>query len=104
MTALFWLIDALLGFYSFLLIVTIIMSWLVAFGIINTYQPFVSAVQRFLYGITEPALAPIRRLLGRILPNLGGLDISPIILLFVIYALQVLIRADIAPLFGVYGY
>lgn len=104
MTAIFWLIDALLGFYSFLLIVTIIVSWLVAFGIINSYQPFVQTVTRFLYSITEPALAPIRRFLGRIIPNLGGLDISPIILYFLIFALRVLLRNDIAPLFGIYGY
>lgn len=102
MNALFWLIDALLGFYYFLLIVTIIMSWLVAFGIINSYQPFVQSVQRFLYSVTEPALAPIRRTLGRFLPNLGGIDISPIILIFLIYALRILLRNDIAPLLGVY--
>ncbi len=104
MTALFWLIDAVLGFYYFLLIVTIIMSWLVMFGIINSYQPFVQSVQRFLYSITEPALAPIRRALGRFFPNLGGLDISPIILIFLIFAMRVLLRSDIAPLFGIYNY
>ena len=104
MTALFWLIDAVLGFYYFLLIVTIIMSWLVMFGIINSYQPFVQTVQRFLYSITEPALMPIRQVLGRFFPNLGGLDISPIILIFLIFALRVLLRSDIAPLFGIYNY
>ncbi len=104
MTALFWLIDAVLGFYYFLLIVTIIMSWLVAFGIINSYQPFVQTIQRFLYAVTEPALAPIRRTLGRFLPSLGGIDISPIILIFLIFALRVLLRSDIAPLFGIYAY
>ncbi len=104
MTAFFWFIDALLGFYYFLLIVMIIMSWLTAFGIINSYQPFVQTVQQFLYSVTEPALAPIRRMLGRFLPNLGGFDISPIILIFLIFALRILIRSDIAPLFGIYGY
>ena len=104
MTALFWLIDALLGFYYFLLIVMIIMSWLTSFGIINSYQPFVQTVQGFLYSVTEPALAPIRRVLGRFLPNLGGFDISPIILIFLLFALRVLLRNDIAPLFGIYGY
>lgn len=104
MTALFALLDTVLGFYYFLLIVMIIMSWLVAFGIINSYQPFVQSVQRFLYAITEPALGPIRRALGRFFPSMGGIDISPIILIFLIYALQVLLRYDIAPLFGVYNY
>lgn len=104
MTALFWLIDALLGFYYFLLIVMIILSWLTSFGIINSYQPFVQTVQSFLYSVTEPALAPIRRTLGRFLPSMGGIDISPIILIFLIFALRVLLRNDIAPLFGIYGY
>jgi len=104
MTALFWLIDALLGFYYFLLIAMIIMSWLTSFGILNSYQPFVQTVQQFLYTVTEPALAPIRRMLGRVLPNLGGFDISPIILIFLIFAIRILLRNDIAPLFGIYGY
>ncbi len=102
MTALFWLIDALLGLYYFLLIVMIVMSWLTSFGIINSYQPFVQTVQQFLYSVTEPALAPIRRLLGRFLPNLGGFDISPIILIFMIFAIRILLRNDIAPLLGVH--
>ncbi len=101
MTALFWLIDALLGLYYFLLIVMIIMSWLTGFGIINSYQPFVQTVQSFLYSVTEPALAPIRRTLGRFLPSMGGLDISPILLIFLIFALRILLRNDIAPLLDV---
>lgn len=100
MTALFWFIDALLGFYALVIIVSVIISWLVSFGIINSYQPFVQSVSRFLYGITEPALSRIRRFM----PDLGGIDISPIILYFAVYAVRILLRADIAPLFGVYGY
>jgi YggT family protein len=102
MTALFVFIDMLLGFYYWILIASIILSWLTAFGVINTYQPFVQSVSRFLYGLTEPALAPIRRTIGRFLPNLGGIDISPIILIFLIFAFRVLLRSDIAPLLGVY--
>lgn len=104
MTALFAFIDMLLGFYAFVIIISVVLSWLTAFGIINSYQPFVQTVMRMLTGLTEPALAPIRRLIHRILPNLGGIDISPIILYFLVFALRILLRADIAPLFGVYGY
>ena len=100
MTALFFFIDALLGAYAFAIIIAIIISWLVSFGIINSHQPFVQAVARTLYAITEPALSRIRRFL----PDLGGVDIAPLILYFAIYALRILLRADIAPLFGVYGY
>ncbi|TNE67914.1 MAG: YggT family protein [Alphaproteobacteria bacterium] len=98
MTAIFVLLDALLGFYGIILLVSVVMSWLVSFGIVNAYQPFVQSLSRFLYAMTEPALRPIRRLL----PAMSGIDISPIILWFVIYALRVLLRADIAPIFGVY--
>ncbi len=100
MTAIFWLVDALLGFYALVLLISVIMSWLVNFGIVNTHQPFVRSVGYFLHALTEPALGRIRRFL----PDLGGIDISPILLWFGIYALRVLLRADIAPLFGVYGY
>lgn len=100
MTAIFFFIDALLGAYAIAIIISIILSWLVAFGIINTYQPFVQSIMRALHAITEPALSRIRRFL----PDLGGVDISPLILYFAVYAVRILLRADIAPLFGVYGY
>ncbi|WP_417456197.1 YggT family protein [Kordiimonas sp.] len=100
MTAIFVLLDSLLGFYALLLIISVVMSWLTTFGIINTYQPFVRSVLNFLHAVTEPALRPIRRFL----PDMGGIDISPIILWFLIYALRVLLKADIAPLFGVNVY
>jgi YggT family protein len=100
MNALFTLLDSLLGFYALILIISVVMSWLVSFGIVNTYQPFVRSVMNFLYAVTEPALRPIRRFL----PNLGGIDISPIILWFVIYALRILLKHDIAPFFGVNVY
>lgn len=100
MTAIFFFIDALLGAYAIAIIISIILSWLVAFGIINTYQPFVQSVMRTLHAITEPALSRIRRFL----PDLGGVDISPLILYFAVYAVRILLRDDIAPLLGVYGY
>ena len=100
MNAIFTLLDSLLGFYAIILIITVVMSWLVSFGIVNTYQPFVRSVMNVLYALTEPALRPIRR----ILPNMGGIDLSPIVLFFIIYALRILIKYDIAPLFGAHVY
>lgn len=100
MTALFWLIDTALEIYVFLLIVWVIVSWLVAFNVINTYNRFVALVMDFLYRITEPPLRPIRRFI----PDLGGIDISPLILLLLVQALRIFMRSSLAPALGVYGY
>lgn len=100
MTAIFWLINTALDIYFFFLIANVIMSWLTAFGIINTYQPLVRSIGSFLYAVTEPALRPIRNFL----PHMGGIDISPLVLILLIQFLQVLLRTSIAPAFGVYGY
>ncbi|HUC62958.1 MAG TPA: YggT family protein [Alphaproteobacteria bacterium] len=77
-----------LNFYVWLVIAAAIMSWLIAFGVINTYNRFVYLVNDFLYRITEPALRPLRR----IVPNLGGIDISPVILILIIYFLQMVLE------------
>ena len=84
--------------YVWLLIASAILSWLIAFNVVNTRNQFVAAVAEFLFRITEPALAPIRR----IMPNLGGLDISPIILILIIYLFQKLLVYNVMPL--VIGY
>ena len=68
-------------------VVALIASWLVGFGIINAYNPIARSVLRALHGLTEPLLAPIRRMM----PALGGLDLSPLIALILIYFLQRLI-------------
>lgn len=70
--------------YVWALIICAVLSWLVAFNVINTRNRFVYTVMDTLYRITEPALRPIRR----ILPNLGGVDISPIILILILYFIQ----------------
>ena len=75
MYALANLIDTAVSIYLTLLFASIILTWLVQFNIVNPRQPFVHTIGTFLYRITEPALAPIRRFL----PNFGGIDISPII-------------------------
>jgi YggT family protein len=79
---------AVLDFYIWALIIGAILSWLVAFNIINTRNRFVQVIGDFLYRITEPLLQPIRR----VVPMMGGLDLSPLILIFIIYFLQSFIR------------
>ena len=77
MLALFRTIDLALDIYTWILIASVIFSWLFAFNVINGRNQFVAMVGDFLHRATEPLLRPIRRFL----PDLGGLDISPIILL-----------------------
>jgi YggT family protein len=91
------LLDVLLlalQLYVWLLIASAIMSWLIAFNVVNTQNRFVYSVADMLYRITEPALRPIRS----ILPNLGGIDISPVILiLFLLFIRDVVLLGWILP-------
>ena len=82
-----------LNLYWWIVIISAIMSWLVAFNVINPRNEIVGTIGRVVYGLTEPALRPIRRFL----PNLGGIDISPIVLLLGIYFLQRLIVLYLYP-------
>jgi YggT family protein len=93
MRALLWLIDTIISIYIWLLIAQAVLSWLLAFGVINRYNRTVSVIGDFLYRITEPLLRPIRSML----PNFGGLDISPVILILILYFIRILIDEDIAP-------
>ncbi len=95
MNALFWLIDQVIGLYITLVIVQVVLSWLVAFNVVNTRNRFVYLVGDFLYRITEPALTPIRRLL----PRMGGMDLSPVVLILGLYFARVLLLRDIMPIF-----
>jgi YggT family protein len=70
--------------YWWIIIISAVMSWLIAFNVINTYNRTVAMIGDFLYRATEPALRPIRQFL----PNLGGLDISPIILLLILWFIE----------------
>jgi len=72
-----WLISTIIDIYIWILIASAVLSWLVAFNVVNTRNPIVHAIGEFLYRITEPALRPIRNML----PNLGGIDISPVVLI-----------------------
>lgn len=81
------LLNVLMGaitVYIWLLIIYVIMGWLEHFNVINKYNRIVFVIQGFLFRVIEPALAPIRK----IIPNLGGLDISPIILILILNLLQ----------------
>ena len=78
------LIIAALQFYVWCLLISVVLSWLVAFKVINTSNRFVYMVGDFLYRITEPALGHIRRFL----PNMGGVDLSPIVLILLIIFVQ----------------
>ncbi len=84
MNALFVVIDLALQLYIYLLIAAAVLSWLIAFNVVNMRNQFVATIADFLYRITEPALRPIRNLL----PNLGGIDISPVILILIIIFIQ----------------
>jgi YggT family protein len=83
-----------LNIYTWILIVSAVLSWLIAFNVVNTRNQFVAAVWDFLYRVTEPALRPIRNML----PNLGGIDISPIILLLIIFFIERLIVYYLYPI------
>jgi YggT family protein len=93
MRAILDIVLIVLDLYVWLLIASAILSWLIAFNVVNTRNQLVSAVAEFLYRITEPVLAPIRS----VMPNLGGLDISPIILILIIMFIQRVITYYIYP-------
>ena len=93
MLALIQTIVLALDIYWWLIIASAVFSWLYAFNVVNPRNQFVGSVGNALFRITEPALRPIRR----ILPDLGGIDISPIILLLLIFFLRQFIITTIAP-------
>ena len=88
------LLDTIIGLYTWVIIASAVMSWLVAFNVINPRNQFVATVGETLYRLTEPALRPIRRFL----PNLGGIDISPIVLLLLLFFIRSLLRNEVARL------
>ncbi len=88
-------ISYLITLYTYVIIAGVIMSWLMAFGVINAYNPMVRSIWQGLNAVTEPLLGPIRRAL----PNMGGIDISPIILLLACYFVQSVVLPNIAKAF-----
>jgi YggT family protein len=93
MRAILDIILIVLDLYVWLLIASAILSWLIAFNVVNTRNQFVATITDFLYRITEPVLRPIRSAM----PDLGGLDISPIILILIIMLIQRVITYYIYP-------
>jgi len=83
-----WLLLELINIYTWIIIIAVVMSWLVAFGVINTHNQFARMVVRFLDAVTEPVFRQVRR----VIPPIGGLDISPLIVLiflqFVTYSIR----------------
>jgi YggT family protein len=77
-------IIILLDFYWYVVIAAVILSWLIAFNVINTRNQIVAMIADFLYRATEPVFRPIRQLM----PNLGGIDFSPLIVLLIIYVIE----------------
>jgi YggT family protein len=93
MRALFLVIDLALEIYIWIVIAAAIFSWLVAFNVVNTRNQAIGMIGEFLYRITEPVLRPIRNFL----PNLGGIDISPVVLFLIIIFIRYVIALYILP-------
>jgi YggT family protein len=85
---LLWLFNTLVELYIFVVIAAVVVSWLVAFGVLNTYNQFARSVIRALDALTEPVFRQIRR----IIPPLGGLDLSPLIVIIALQALKMLVN------------
>ena len=88
-------ISYLITLYTYVVIASVILSWLLAFNVINGYNPFVRSLWNGLRAVTEPLLVPIRRML----PDLGGIDISPVILLLACFFIQSVVLPNVAKLF-----
>lgn len=88
-------ISYIITLYTYVIIANVILSWLMAFGVINAYNPTVRAIWQGINALTEPLLRPIRN----VLPNMGGIDISPIILLLACYFVQSVVLPNIAKIF-----
>jgi YggT family protein len=71
-----WLILTIIGIYKWIVIAMVILSWLLAFNVVNIHNPFVRQITYVLDRLTDPLLGPIRR----VMPSLGGLDLSPVVL------------------------
>jgi YggT family protein len=86
---LLWLFNTLITLYIWVIIAMVIMSWLTAFNVLNPRSPFVAQIDRALYALTNPVFGPVRR----IIPSIGGLDISPIIVLLLLEGIQRLVNS-----------
>ena len=94
MIAIFYLVLQILKLYSYVVIANVIISWLIAFNVLNTQNRLVYSILELSYRLTNPLLNKIRHFL----PNLGSLDISPIILLLLIWFIEMCMKLYIAPM------
>ena len=94
MIAIFYLVLQILKLYSYVVIANVIISWLIAFNVLNTQNRFVYSILELSFRLTDPILNKIRPFL----PNLGSLDISPIILLILIWFIEMCMKLYIAPM------
>ena len=94
MIAIFYLVLQILKLYSYVVIANVIISWLIAFNVLNTQNRFVYSILELTHRLTDPILYRIRLFL----PNLGSLDISPIILLLLIWFIEMCMKLYIAPM------
>ncbi len=92
MTSLFQILMLVLGVVRFVIIVHFIMSWLISFQVLNLRQPIVAQIWDGLSRLLEPIYGPIRRML----PNMGGLDLSPLVALLGVYAIEIILRNNAA--------
>ena len=94
MIAIFYLVLQILKIYTYIVIANVVISWLIAFNVLNTSNRFVYSILELTYRLTDPILNRIRRFL----PNLGAFDISPIILLLLIWFIEMCMKLYIAPM------
>lgn len=92
------LVNAVLGIYWWVILGSVVMSWLVAFNVVNLRNRFVYTIWDVLNRLTEPLLRPIRR----ILPNLGGIDVSPVALILLLSFVRSLLVNELAASVGCY--
>jgi YggT family protein len=93
MRSILYIILLVLDIYIWLLIGAAVLSWLIAFNVVNTRNQFVAMVADFLFRVTEPVLRPIRS----VLPNLGGIDVSPVVVILLIILIKDIIVRYIYP-------
>ena len=94
MIAIFYLVLQILKLYSYVVIANVIVSWLIAFNVLNTQNRFVYSILELTYILTDTILNKIRQ----VIPNLGSLDISPVILLLLIWFIEMCMKLYIAPM------
>ena len=98
--ALVWLINTVIDLYIWVIIIMAVLSWLIAFNVINPGNPYVNRVLAFVEAVTEPVLRPIRK----VIPMLGGVDLSPIVLILALQFLKIVFnRVAAGPLIGLLG-